>query len=109
MINFDFFDNSNNNDQCRCINMGSFVISIAHYMRAYFNDQALNLGDFLLPGDAGYLNGSIFNIDYSNLNCLSAYSVTISNYQTNTCPRCVLLQETESAQQKLYAKIGCMD
>jgi len=25
------------------------------------------------------------------------------------CPQCVLLQETESAQQKLYAKIGCMD
>ena len=46
--------------------MGSFVVSIAHYMRAYFNDQALNLGeDFSLPGDAGYLNVStvqcIFN------------------------------------------------
>ena len=39
--------------------MGSFVVSIAHYMRAYFNDQALNLGeDFSLPGDAGYLNVS---------------------------------------------------
>ena len=89
--------------------MGSFVVLIAHYMRAYFNNQVLNLGDFLLPGDAGYLNVSVFNIDYPNLNYLSAYPVTISNYQTNACPQCVLLQETESAQPKLYTKIGCMD
>ena len=70
--------------------MGSFVVSIAHYMRAYFNDQALNLsGDFSLPGNAGCLNVSIFNIDYPNLNCLSAYPVTISNQQTNACPQCL--------------------
>ena len=85
------------------------LLLIAHYMRAYFNNQVLNLGDFLLPGNAGYLNVSVFNIDYPSLNYLSAYPVTISNYQTNACPQCVLLQETESAQLKLYTKIGCMD
>ena len=37
--------------------MGTFVVSIAHYMRAYFNYQALTHGnEFSLPGDVGYLN-----------------------------------------------------
>jgi hypothetical protein len=60
MIKFDFFDNgSSNGHQCRFNHIGSFVVSIAHYMRAYFNDRALALGeDFALPGDAGYLNVS---------------------------------------------------
>jgi hypothetical protein len=57
MIKFDFFDSSNG--QCRVNHIGSFVVSIAHFMRAYFNDRALALGeDFALPGDAGYLNVS---------------------------------------------------
>ncbi len=35
------------------------MVSIAHYMRAYFNYQALLHGeDFELPGDVGYLNVS---------------------------------------------------
>ena len=39
--------------------MGTFVVSIAHYMRAYFNRQALTHGnDFSLPGDVGFLNVS---------------------------------------------------
>ena len=61
MIKFDFFDNgSSNGHQCRFNHIGSFVVSIAHYMRAYFNDRALALGeDFALPGDAGYLNVSV--------------------------------------------------
>jgi hypothetical protein len=34
-------------------------VSIAHYMRSYFNYQAMVHGqDFQLPGDAGYLNVS---------------------------------------------------
>jgi len=76
MIKFDFFD-SQSSYQCHRSMVGSFVVSIAHYMRAYFNNQALIFGaDFNLPGDAGYLN-------------------------------CVLLQETAYAEIKLYAKIGC--
>jgi hypothetical protein len=59
MIKFDFFENNGNSKQCRFNHIGSFVVSIAHYMRAYFNDQALLLGEeFALPGDAGYLNVS---------------------------------------------------
>ena len=35
------------------------MVSIAHYMRAYFNYQALTHGnDFTLPGDVGFLNVS---------------------------------------------------
>lgn len=78
VIKFEFFENSANY-QCHFKNLGTFVVSIAHYMRAYFNYQALANGrNFQLPGDAGFLN-------------------------------CVLLQETAYADQKLYAKIGCME
>merc|ERR1712194_501662 len=59
-------------------NMGTFVVSVAHYMRAYFNYQALIQGrNLVLPNDVGYLN-------------------------------CVSLQATAYANVKLYAKIGCM-
>lgn len=78
LIKFELFD-ANNNYQCHFRNLGTFVVSIAHYMRAYFNQEALLNGkQFNLPGDAGYLN-------------------------------CVLLQQTAYSNQKLYAKIGCMD
>ena len=57
MIRFDFFDSSDSGAQCRFNHIGSFVVSIAHYMRAYFNYLALVRGkDFQLPWDAGYLN-----------------------------------------------------
>ena len=59
MIKFDFYDSSEGSYQCHFNHIGSFVVSIAHYMRAYFNLQALTAGqDFQLPGDAGYLNVS---------------------------------------------------
>jgi len=78
MIKFEMFENSNN-FQCHTNNLGTFVVSISHYMRAYFNYQALIRGeDFKLPSDAGYLN-------------------------------CVLLQQTAYADTKLYAKIGCLE
>ena len=78
MIKFEMFEN-NNNFQCHTNNLGTFVVSISHYMRAYFNYQALVRGeDFKLPSDAGYLN-------------------------------CVLLQQTAYADTKLYAKIGCLE
>jgi hypothetical protein len=78
MIKFELFD-TENSYQCHFASLGTFVVSIAHYMRAYFNFMALVNGrDFQLPGDAGYLN-------------------------------CILLQETAYADTMLYAKIGCME
>jgi len=78
MIKFEMFE-SNNNFQCHSNTVGTFVVSISHYMRAYFNYQSLLQGaDFRLPSDAGYLN-------------------------------CVLLQQTAYSEQKLYAKIGCLE
>mmetsp|Transcript_20127 Transcript_20127/g.30267 ORF Transcript_20127/g.30267 Transcript_20127/m.30267 type:complete len:528 (-) Transcript_20127:422-2005(-) len=80
MIKYDFFEsNDNGNSQCHFNHAGSLVVSIAHFMRAYFNQEALLKGkDFTLPSDAGYLN-------------------------------CVMLQETKNYEKQLYAKIGCMD
>lgn len=78
MIKFELFENQNNY-QCHFKNLGTHVVSISHFMRAYFNQQAVIYGDeFSLPGDAGYLN-------------------------------CVLLQQTAYSNEQLYAKIGCMD
>lgn len=78
MIKFQMYEDTNN-FQCRSGNMGTFVVSISHYMRAYFNYQSLVQGsDFKLPSDAGYLN-------------------------------CVMLQQTAYNDEKLYAKIGCLE
>ena len=56
MIKFELFD-SENSYQCHFAQIGTFVVSIAHYMRAYFNYEALVNGqNFELPGDAGFLN-----------------------------------------------------
>lgn len=80
MIKFEMFE-TESSYQCHFSQIGTFVVSIAHYMRAYFNYQALVNGkDFQLPDDAGYLN-------------------------------CIQLQETTAdgnADKPLYAKIGCM-
>lgn len=76
MIKFQFFEKSSSLN-CHFKNLGTFVVSIAHYMRAYFNYQALTHGnDFQLPGDVGFLN-------------------------------CVMLKETANDEYPLYAKIGC--
>jgi hypothetical protein len=78
MIKFEMYENKSN-FQCHANNLGTFVVSISHYMRAYFNYQALIRGeDFKLPSDAGYLN-------------------------------CVMLQQTAYSDTKLYAKIGCLE
>lgn len=77
MIKFQLFDNESNY-KCHQKSMGTFVVSVAHYMRAYFNYQALIQGrNFALPSDVGYLN-------------------------------CVALQATAYANVRLYAKVGCM-
>lgn len=78
MIKFELFEN-NNSYQCHFKNLGSYVVSVAHYMRAYFNYQFVVNGDkFSLPNDAGYLT-------------------------------CVQLDETMNSNSPLYAKIGCQE
>ena len=58
MIKFQLFDTAQSY-QCHFAEISTFVVSIAHYMRAYFNYQALVLGnEFSLPADAAYLNVS---------------------------------------------------
>ena len=62
MIKFQLFD-SENSYQCHFSEIATFVVSIAHYMRAYFNYQAILRGtDFELPGDAAYLCKYFTNI-----------------------------------------------
>ena len=58
MIKFSYFEKSTSLN-CHFKNLGTYVVSIAHYMRTYFNYQALVHGnDFTLPGDVGFLNVS---------------------------------------------------
>jgi hypothetical protein len=75
-VKFSFYMDSKG--QCHGHVLGTYLISIAHYMHAYFNQQALQLGSsFVLPWDAGFLN-------------------------------CVQLPgSSSSSSQKLYARVGC--
>jgi hypothetical protein len=58
MIKFQLFD-SERSRQCHYAEISTFVVSISHFMRAFFNYQALAYGqDFRLPEDAAYLNVS---------------------------------------------------
>jgi hypothetical protein len=60
MIKFQLFD-TENSYQCHFAEISTFVVSIAHYMRAYFNYQALTYGkDYVLPDDAAFLNVSLW-------------------------------------------------
>jgi hypothetical protein len=87
MIKFEMFE-TENSYQCHFSQIGVFVVSIAHYMRAYFNHLALEEGkDFAIPSDAGYLN------------CVLISSGGGSNNEDKTI---------ETAKP-LYAKIGCME
>jgi hypothetical protein len=59
MVKFQLFDSADSY-QCHFAEISTFVVSIAHYMRAYFNYKALTQGkDFELPADAAYLNVSL--------------------------------------------------
>lgn len=103
MIKFQLFEKSNSLN-CHFKNLGTFVVSIAHYMRAYFNYQALTHGnDFRLPGDVGFLNVSETCTIYF-ITCLLIHIVTLLS---NNIVQCVMLKETANADVKLYAKIGC--
>ena len=64
MIKFQLFDSSQSY-QCHFAEIATFVVSISHYMRAYFNYLALSEGqDFSLPDDAAYLNVSSGNLPH---------------------------------------------
>ena len=74
MIKFQFFEKSSSLN-CHFKNLGTYVVSIAHYMRAYFNYQALTHGnDFSLPGDVGFLNVSLL--------------IIVDTRLSSTCDRC---------------------
>lgn len=78
MIKYQLFD-TDQSYQCHFAEISTFVVSIAHYMRAYFNYMAITQGyNFQLPADAAYLN-------------------------------CIALQQSTYAGMKLYGKIGCME
>jgi len=78
LIKFQLFD-SEKSYQCHFAEISTFVVSISHYMRAYFNYQALSEGkDFQLPADAAYLN-------------------------------CNPMQGSDGVFSGLYAKVGCME
>ena len=72
-IKFNFYADSGH--QCHGNILGTYLISIAHYMHAYFNQQALELGkSFTLPWDAGFLNcvqlpGSSSQTLYAKIGC----------------------------------------
>lgn len=112
MIKFQLFD-SENSYQCHFSEIATFVVSIAHYMRAYFNYQALLHGkDFELPGDAGYLNVSRTPCTEQSLPalfvCPHSLLLLVSTWNQSAF-QCVMLQETVHSDVPLYAKIGCMD
>jgi hypothetical protein len=78
MIKYQLFS-TDQSYQCHFAEISTFVVSIAHYMRAYFNYLAITQGySFQLPSDAAYLN-------------------------------CIALKQSTYAGMKLYGKIGCME
>lgn len=78
MIKFQLFDSANSY-QCHFAEISTFVVSISHYMRAFFNYQALKLGsDFTLPSDAAFLDVSVLRARRLILS-LSAYAAIATN------------------------------
>ena len=78
MIKFQLFDSAKSY-QCHFSEISTFVVSIAHFMRAYFNYQALTMGkNFRLPEDAAYLNVSLhlFTVHNSKRNLFFIYGLT---------------------------------
>jgi hypothetical protein len=106
MIKFDLFDETSSSYQCHFNQIGTFVVSISHYMRAYFNYLAISHGrDFSLPSDAGYLNcvalknnGNGDDGDDASANdAADEAEEDDGNYGNG------------NNQRQLYVKIGCME
>ena len=108
MIKFQYFEKTSSLN-CHFKNLGTFVVSIAHYMRAYFNYQALTYGnDFMLPGDVGFLNVSIVWTFILSTWIPPFFDKHSWLLFCNPCvSQCVMLKETAKSQNPLYAKIGC--
>ena len=95
MIKFQLFDTVKSY-QCRTTEISTFVVSIAHYMRAYFNVQALSRGqDFELPADASYLNCEKVKFGeglylYGKIGCMERATFTSTKLQLQlyTDPQC---------------------
>eukprot|EP00531_Pseudo-nitzschia_arenysensis_P009895 CAMPEP_0116151924 /NCGR_PEP_ID=MMETSP0329-20121206/20370_1 /TAXON_ID=697910 /ORGANISM="Pseudo-nitzschia arenysensis, Strain B593" /LENGTH=689 /DNA_ID=CAMNT_0003648597 /DNA_START=232 /DNA_END=2301 /DNA_ORIENTATION=+ len=104
-IKFEMFETANSY-QCHFGQLGTFVVSIAHYMRAYFNYQALTYGNsFSLPDDVGYLN--CIPLKMENYGFEYAYGRG-DDQVDDANRRRVEEDEDENNQAILYAKLGCM-
>jgi hypothetical protein len=87
MIKFQLFDSSQSY-QCHFAEISTFVVSISHYMRAYFNYKALTMGtDFSLPSDAAFLNCVALHVDgmgntlYAKVGCMDKETFTSTRLQ----------------------------
>jgi hypothetical protein len=87
MIKFQLFDTSQSY-QCHFAEISTFVVSISHYMRAYFNYKALTMGsEFSLPSDAVYLNCVALQVDgmgntlYAKVGCMNKETFTSTRLQ----------------------------
>ena len=83
MIKFQLFDTAQSY-QCHFAEISTFVVSIAHYMRAYFNYQALVYGkEFTLPDDAAFLNVSVGPLRSSTI-------ISQHYLSSNVCVECAV-------------------
>ena len=116
-IKFELFDTAKSY-QCHFAQLGSFVVSIAHYMRAVYNYRVLAEGQaFALPDDVGYLNCIPLKLD--------AYWQYGERFGTTTTDDAAAADddngEAEDSEEDddeanqtqpeniLYAKVGCMN
>lgn len=87
MIKFELYDSAQSY-QCHFAEISTFVVSIAHYMRAYFNYRAITEGkSFSLPDDAAYLNcvqiNSVYTSNplYAKIGCMERETFTSTKLQ----------------------------
>ena len=101
MIKFEIYETANSY-QCHFGSIGTFVVSIAHYMRAYFNYQALTYGNsFTLPDDVGYLNCIPLK--------LQNYGIEVVDDDDDDDDAANGEGDGEEKEQAiLYAKVGCL-
>ena len=102
MIKFELYE-TQNSYQCHFAQIGSFVVSVAHYMRAYFNYQALTKGNsFALPDDVGYLNCIPLKMNDYGFEYVTADDANGEEQDQNSG------DEEDQQQGILYAKVGCL-
>lgn len=113
MIKFQLYD-MERSYQCHFAEISTFVVSISHFMRAYFNYEALTLGqDFRLPADAAYLNVSMVKrlcsmFEFYALLCPNTFLIFRLLHAFCDCfMQCLQLQETTPYGMRLYGKVGC--